>query len=60
VLQFGRHEITREVTERGVVCRKEVGQNVPQDAKIETTDTYWVQGKGTVRLLLKRDANVSG
>ena len=55
VIQFGRHEITREVTERGVVCRKEIGhtvqktfrQNVPQDAKIETIDTYWVQGKGT-------------
>jgi hypothetical protein len=55
VIQFGRHKITREVTERGVVCRKEIGhtvqktfwQNVPQDAKIESIETYWVQGKGT-------------
>ena len=53
-MQLGRHEITREVTKRGVVFRKEIGktvqktfrQNVSQDAKIETLDTYWVQGKG--------------
>jgi hypothetical protein len=54
VIQLGRHEITREVTERGVVCWKEIGhtvqktfrQNVPQDAKIETINKYWVQGRG--------------
>jgi len=55
VIQFGRHEITREVTDCGVVCGKEIGhtvqktfrQNVPQDNKIETIDTNWVQGKVT-------------
>jgi len=68
VIQFGRHEITSEVTERGMVCRKEIGhtvqktfrQKIPQDAKIGTIDTYWAQGKATGSLLPKRDANVSG